>query len=166
MYRVHIRRGEFEFEAESTDKDFVEGLLKEYTAIISSLPAASTHLQVAPSGASTHPQVTPSGVPSNSQLTSDKKPLSIGEFVKKLGPQSGPEYVITIGYFLEKFENKESFTSADIREGFKKIKFNHPNPADAIGKAKATGRLMDRDDGFMLTRTAEDWIESKLRMPE
>lgn len=93
------------------------------------------------------------------------KRLSLPEFVRKLQPKSGPDYVVAIGSYLEKVEGNADFSGPEIKAGFRTCKYDHSNPFDAIGKAKATGRVMDASEAgrYVLTQAGETWVESRNR---
>lgn len=94
---------------------------------------------------------------------SGRKQTSIQEFAREIGPKSGPDFVVTVGYYLECYQGQAAFTSSDVRDAFIALRYNHKNPSDAIGKAKAAGRIMDSNDknGFIVTRSGEEWIEER-----
>lgn len=149
IYRKKFKSKDIEIEVESHDQNYVDAefdkLKKEFsTEVVQSGPSQS--------------------VDQEKSVASDIKKMSMYEFVRAVKPKTGPEYAVTIGYFLEKVEKLESFTSSDIKRGFKMVKFNHSNPTDTIGKAKQTGKLMESDERntFVLTYTGEQWIEERL----
>lgn len=92
----------------------------------------------------------------------EKKNLSLVEFVRSISPTSGPEYVVTIGAYIEQ-TTSGGFTSSDIRSGLITAKVKLANPSDALLKAKIRGLVMDSGNkgGFVLTRSGEQWIAER-----
>lgn len=153
-FRVRIKRNDFEIEVESTEKDYVDSKFKEFyedlTKNFSSLPA------------------TPKNEDNGKQPPLTPKETSLQEFVKRVKPNSGPEKAVTIGYFVEKIQNKGSFHVQEIKDGFSKIKFPHSNPSDTVSKAKANGKIMEGPEkgSYILTQTGESWVEERLSQNE
>lgn len=141
-YRVRISKEGFELELESTEKDFVETKLREL------LPSNVDSIK---------------GMSSPSK--SSKKPVSLNEFLQKVGPKSAIEYTVGIGFYLEKMAGVEHFTAKDIKESFRRVKHPHSNPSQALVDAKARGWLMTGSDSkhYTLTQTGEEWVEERLK---
>lgn len=152
MFRIRYRTGAFEIEVESDEKDFV-------TSKFAELLASATDEAPGTKVLGTSAQPSPVAPPGTA------KELSVQEFLRELKPASGTEFVVGIGFFLEKHKGLSSFAASDIKEGFLKAKFNHSNPSDAIAKARAQGRLMEGSERgtYVLTRSGEEWVELQLK---
>ena len=81
----------------------------------------------------------PSGQQNTHIIDSSKgKKESLNEFIRRISPKSAADYVATIGYYLEKYENLDGFKTANISKSFKTIKYKHSNPAEAMKQAERT----------------------------
>jgi len=149
MYRIKVKTQHYEIEVESSDKDFVVQKFEEHVKQFAERPAVMPAMKVS----------------TKTELAG--KDLSLQEFINQVAPSSGPEYVVTIGYFLEKYQQVPGFTSAQVKTEFQRAKFQHPNPTDALLKARGAGRVMEGPEKgtFVLTRTGEQWVENKLGTP-
>jgi hypothetical protein len=148
IYRIKVKTQHYEVEVESNEKEFVVQKLEEHLRTFgreSATPQSSI------------PPVTTTTV-------EGYKELSLQEFINQVEPSSGPEYVLAIGYFLEKHQSLKNFTSAQIKAEFQRAKFQHPNPTDALLKARGAGKVMDGPEKgtYVLTRTGEQWVQTKL----
>lgn len=151
LYRVRIKKGEFEVEVESHDAGYVDAKLKEY-------------LSVAP-GAPRKDENTAEGGVAGGQT----KPLSLKEFTASIEAKSGKEAALAIVYFAEKHEGKPQIETSEVKSRLKKtLKLSLKNPADAITKARTDKWLMDGDDPGTVrsTSTGDKWIEERLKERE
>jgi len=147
-YRVRIRKGEIEIEVESSEKNYVDAKLDEW---IKRLAPASRDAARPEEDAASRP--------------SGAKGKSLAEHVRALAPKSGPQYVIAVGDYLERYgEMADGFKTRDLVDGFRTVKYRHSNPAEAVRQAKQQGFLMDgREAGsLILTQTAEAWVKGQL----
>jgi len=96
------------------------------------------------------------------------KKMSPSQFFKKTVPQTSVDRVLAAGYYLEKFQNNESFTANDVRETIRSAKRNPPtNTNDAINSNIKKGLIMSAGDkegirAFVLTSDGEDTINELL----
>jgi type II secretory pathway component PulJ len=73
---------------------------------------------------------------------------SLAEFIKEKNPKSGPDTTLCIGYYLQYVENYNSFTSEEIKKGYKKIYKSLPkNPTDTIQKNVRKGFMEKTEEG-------------------
>ena len=153
-YRIKVRTDRVEIEVESTDKAFVE---EKIASLLSDPQIFSLRLPASTENATQDQR---------SSKSPNSKELSLPEFIRRVRPESGPEYVITVGYFLEKFQSLTGFNSSQIKEGFTKARYQHTNPSDAILKARAQGKLMEGPERstYILTQSGEQWVEQRLKM--
>lgn len=157
-FRVRIKKNDFEIEVESTEKDYVDSKVNEFYGDLTkhspSLPVKTNQ--------------DGNGKQNLLPTTITPKETSLQEFVKRVKPNSGPEKAVTIGYFVEKIQNKGLFYIQEIKEGFSKIKFPHSNPSDTVSKAKASGKIMEGSEkgSYILTQTGESWVEERLSQNE
>ena len=92
------------------------------------------------------------------------KKMSIAQFFKSASPKSDVDRTLVAGYYLEKYENAESFTAAEIRETIRKAKINPPkNTSDTIARNIRKGLMMSAGDkegkmAFVLTTDGEDGV--------
>jgi hypothetical protein len=151
MFRVRFRAPQFEFEVESSERDFVDETCKQL------FEQGATQNSALRADAGDPKPMAPAGA-------SSTKELSIAEFLRQVGAGSGPDHAVAVGYFLEKHRGQAAFAAADIKDGFIKAKFHHSNPSDAIAKARAQGRLMDAAEKnmYVVTQSGEEWVEGQL----
>ena len=148
-YRVRIRKGEVEIEVESSDKRYVDSKLDEWSKRLSDSPG---HGAAAPEEDA-------------ALRSSGAKGKSLAEHVRALAPKSGPQYVIVVGHYLERYgQMGGGFKTRDLVDGFRTVKYRHSNPAEAVRQAKQQGFLMDGSESgsLVLTQTAEAWVKGQL----
>lgn len=150
-YRIRIRIGADEIEVESTNLAFVEAKITELGPRLGiGMPSSSRGLL-------------------NLPTASESKPVSLVEYVQGIDPQTGPQYVLAIGSFLERQRGmSDGFKTRDVVDAFQTIKFRHSNPAEAVRQAKAQGLVMDAREsgGFVLTQKGESWIRDRIGVPQ
>ena len=143
VYRIRIKRGDAEVEVESTDKDYVEAKIQEYLAAGSQLDG------VAPAFPVSHPPRA-------------KRPLSVGEFVKQIGPDKKNEIAATLAYFLEYHAGSEEWRPDEVGTKFTDARKPKPaNMADLL--AKSNFFMKGRQAGFYkLSETGVKWVEGRI----
>lgn len=143
-YRVRIRVGQVEIEAESNQQEFVESKIAELTSRYLSQSAAN-------------------GFELLTSKTGRKE--SLGEFIAKVKPKSATEYAVTIAFFFERIEGVNEITLKEIRESFRKVKFSHSNPSQALVDAKSQNLLMEGSapKSYTLTKLGLEMIENRLK---
>jgi predicted metal-dependent hydrolase len=101
-------------------------------------------------------------------LTSGKK-LSVAQFFRKLTAQTEVDRTLAAGYYLERYENFESFTALEVREKIRQAKINPPkNTNNTIDLNIKKGLIMPAGDkdgrrAFVLTSDGEDAINEMLK---
>lgn len=96
------------------------------------------------------------------------KGLSAAQFFKKVRSKSDVERVLVAGYFLEKHNGADSFTTAEISEAIRQAKINPPsNTADAVSKNIKKGLMMSAGDkegrkAYVLTSDGEEAVATVL----
>ncbi len=90
-----------------------------------------------------------------------QKKKAVKEFILEKNPKNDVQRTLCIAFYLEKYENKERFTSRDISEFFKKSKLNSPkNVPDKVQKAIGNGWLEQDNKGeFYVTLSGEKKVE-------
>ena len=149
-YRVRVRRGEFEIEVESNDKDYVEAKLKDFEERVSKAQP------VLPAG---------EGAESLTAVFESGKPISLVELKKLVGAETGTENTVAVAYYLEKLKGQQEYPVRDLVDGLKELRCNFKNYWDVVLKTKQAGFLMEGSSKKMLrlTDTGERWVESRLR---
>lgn len=148
-YKIRVRKDQFEIEIESSEKDFVVEKLKELM----------DNLDV---------KIQSKTIQSKSTQPNGTKQKSFNEFLNEVSPTSATEYTVAITYYMEKVEGVNEINVKDIKEGFRKAKFAHSNPSQALINAKTQGLLMEGSTPkhFILTQTGEKWVEEKIGKKE
>ena len=150
---MRVRIGENELEV-SGPRDFVEKKIKEFLKDQKEYTKVSRPLSKDRQKSQTEP------VP--------KKRLSTSQIFRKISPRTDVNRTLVAGYYLEKFEDHESFTAAEIRETIRKARINPPNNTnECINANIRKGLIMSAGDkeginAFVLTSDGEDIINELL----
>jgi len=97
------------------------------------------------------------------------KGLSAAQFFKKATLKSDVDRVLMAGYFLEKHNGADSFTTAEITDTIRQAKIKPPaNPSDSVAKNIKKGLMMSAGDkegkkAFVLTSDGEEVVSAALR---
>jgi hypothetical protein len=156
-YRLKI--GDFEVEG---DKAFVAEMLKRYGPQASAGPAAGQKVEKA-DGAKRASNVT---------RNTTGKALSIREFIQQLDLKKHTDITLAFGFYLEKHQGASEFSPADINNCYYEAKMEPSNTSQMIIYNIKRGFLMaakkakegkeKKGKGYTLTRSGEQFIESKL----
>jgi len=155
FYRIKLRRGDFEIEVQG-DKEFVDSKFREL-------------LDTQPFPKTTQPLTTkPISIP-----TDGGKPLSLREFVDQYNTKAHMDFILLIGYYLEKYRGQDSFTVADIKSAYNDMREKLTNAGPFINQNVKKGFLMEappkegiKKTMYSLTRKGTQFIENGLTLPE
>jgi len=149
-YRIRVRRGDVEVEVESSDKEYVESKVDQYLAS----SGAASPTPIAADGTTRH------RIPTST--AAERRPLSIGEFVKQVAPDKKNEIAATVAYFLEFFSNQDEWKPDDVAGKFTDAR--KPKPANMTDLlAKSNFFMKGRESGFYrLSETGVQWIEGRV----
>jgi hypothetical protein len=95
---------------------------------------------------------------------SDDSP-AMREFVESAAPETHIERAVAIGRFLELFDGKDSFQTADIVSGYETCRISLPaNPSDVLQQAEEQELIMPLSDErqektWQLTAKGEEFVE-------
>jgi len=96
-----------------------------------------------------------------------KKHISIKEFILTKKPGSVVQKTLLIGYYIEKYENFDSFNVKDLEDCFRRSKEPVPkNINDMINKNIKNGHMMeakekkDMKKAWVLTASGERFVEN------
>lgn len=159
IYRIKIVKPDFEFEAEG-DKAFVLEMLTRFESegsqtVVESSKKRRRRLDLAPA-----------------DLISGDKSISVSEFIRQLGLKKHTDIVLAFGYYLENFSGVREFTPADVNSCYYDSKMESSNTSQMIIQNIKNGRMMEAKGmkgkakakkGYILTRTGETFIETKIR---
>ncbi|GEM_PF-4140215 len=90
------------------------------------------------------------------------------ELIRRSGASTLTEKAVVLAYWLEKYQNRATFSSSDMKEAFRQAREQAPrNPSDLVAKLESTARIMKAETAeeiqhYCLTSTAVDAVESKL----
>jgi len=156
-YRLRI--GDFEAEG---DKAFIAEMLKRYGPQASAEPATGQKAEKA-GGAKRASTVT---------RNTAGKALSIREFIQQLDLKKHTDITLAFGFYLEKHQGASKFSPADINNCYYEAKMEPSNTSQMIIYNIKRGFLMaakkgkedkeKKGKGYTLTRSGEQFIESKL----
>ena len=147
MYRIRVKRGDLEVEVESTDKKFVEAKMELYL-----------DESAEPAG----------GLPERKTLPAEqgRRPLSVGEFIRKVAPDKKNEVAATLAYFLEHYTNVSEWKPEDVNDMFTDVRKSKPaNITDLLKKSDFF--MKGREPGFYrLSETGVQWVEGRVKNAE
>jgi len=148
---MRVRVGDHELEV-TGPVEFVEKKIAEFVG---------EHKQLPPDARANDAQLQEAGpIVSNSH----KKATSPAQFFKNASPKTDVDRALVAGYYLERFEQLESFTAAEIRDTIRKAKIAPPkNPSDAVAKNIKKGLMMTAGDkdgkmAYVLTTDGEEAV--------
>jgi hypothetical protein len=97
--------------------------------------------------------------------------LAPQELLLRCGVSSLTDKALTLAFWLEVFQGKQNFTSADIKDAFSRGREPAPsNPSDVLGRLEAAGKVMKAEtsgkiQSYKLTGTGisevEKWIAAE-----
>jgi hypothetical protein len=103
------------------------------------------------------------------KINKEIKKLSIKEFILEKKPSDDVQKTLVIGYYLEHFEDMESFNVQDITEGFRAARETVPsNVNDKVNSNIEKGYFMvakekkDKLKAWYLTNSGEKFVEKGL----
>jgi hypothetical protein len=151
-YRIRIKRGEVEIEAEG-DREFVEKQIGELKKDIVD-------------SATDSPRDEESALPEARKEESELERMSLGEFYNQKKPESHNDKVMVFAYWLTKNEKKEAFTAADILKCYGQVRVSKPkNLSQHVGELCRNGFLDVRPDKkrkWILTPSGENFVQKQL----
>jgi hypothetical protein len=153
-YRIKIARSGEEFEAEG-DKKFVLEMFKRFDS--GKLPSEET---LVPSGKKKgkSEQLVPAG----------GRPLSAGEFLRKMAIKKHTDIVLAFGYYLETYSGLKDFAPADINTLYYDAKIESSNTSQMLiqnikrGFIMASKKTGKGEKRYLLTQSGVDFLNSKL----
>jgi hypothetical protein len=93
------------------------------------------------------------------------------ELIRQSGASSFTEKAIVLAYWLEEFQQRPTFSTADIKSAFEQAREHSPkNPSDLVAKLETSARIMraEKSTGiqhYRLTSTAilevQRWLNSR-----
>ncbi len=103
-------------------------------------------------------------------ISKPKERLSINEFLNTKNLSDDVKRTLAIAYWLDYFEKMESFSSADIQDGFRAARFKLPsNVNDKINMNVKNGHLAEekkKKDGkkaWYVTNSGAEYVEEELK---
>lgn len=96
------------------------------------------------------------------------KTMSVAQFFNQVSPKTDVDRGLAAAYYLEKLENCDKFTTAEIRDTIRQAKEKPPtNPSDVIARNIKKGFMMPAGDkdgkpAYVLTNDGEEAIEATL----
>lgn len=72
--------------------------------------------------------------------------MDLSTFVQEFDPDTHPERATAIAYYFEAYEEQDTFTVKDIRDGYEKCRFKPPaNMSDVLNGSEDHGWVMRKD---------------------
>lgn len=98
-------------------------------------------------------------------LKSTGKKLSPAEFLARTAHKNQRDRAMALGYFLEKIESLQGFTTSDLKGLEPKIKYPFANISDTVLKLVSRGLMMNAGEkegqrAYALTASGEVYVES------
>lgn len=106
---------------------------------------------------------------SNAGPSKPSKLLSPSEFIKQISPKAQSDRALILGYYLEKYQNKENFSNAELAEINKNAKQpTFTNLSDTVANLVQQGLMMGAGQNeskrlYALTTTGEDTVEAFIK---
>ncbi len=105
-----------------------------------------------------------------SAIRSEAKTRAVApqELIRKSDASSFTEKAVVLGYWLEKYQQKPTFSSADLKAAFEQAREQSAkNPSDLVAKLETTARIMKAEkvgavQHYRLTSTAIEEVETKI----
>lgn len=102
---------------------------------------------------------------------SSGKKLSVREFMNDHDTSSHRKKVLVIGYYLEKYENYQNFTSSDLEDYYRKAKIQiSSNTSQFINECAEKGWMMEGEERtennektWIVTQTGEGKVEGDFK---
>lgn len=130
--KLKLKYGEIEFEIES-DSETVKKEREEFQkSLISALEVLSRKMHIEPTSSTSLHSISKDFNEKDNMLITCNKPLasknylSFNQLVKEKNFNTDTDKVAAAAYFIEMCQGKESFTTNDIAEEFKKAKLKQP----------------------------------------
>jgi len=101
-----------------------------------------------------------------------KKELSVKEFILEKNPKDDIQRTLTISFYLENYQDYESFTVKDIKEGFLNAREKIPsNVNQMVNENIKKGFMMpvkkkDKMNAWVITNTGQKFVENGLKTDE
>lgn len=104
-------------------------------------------------------------------IQSGGKKLAPAEFLRKVGHKNQSDRALTLAYYIEKMEGLSSFTTGELGEMGKTVKYPFTNISDTVAKLVARGLLMSSGDkdsqrAYALTASGEEYIDSLIELKQ
>jgi hypothetical protein len=155
QYKIKLRRGDFEIEIQG-DKEYVDNKFREL-------------METQPFPKTAQPLTSQPKIPA----ADGSKPLSLREFVDQFNTKAHMDFVLLIGFYLERYRGQDSFTATDIKNSYLEMREKLSNAGPFISQNVRKGFLMEapRKEGikkamYSLTRKGIQFIENGLSLPE
>lgn len=142
---MRLRRGDLEFEVRG-DRDFVEEAVERWSGLVFNYPAVR---EAEPAGR-------------DARRIQVKRNITFQDFLKLKEPQTSLDKLLTLAYFLEKYEGRPKYDLSELDEAW------HASfPADAFhpeirGDAVARGYVEESCGMFTLTFSGEAYVQNGL----
>jgi hypothetical protein len=151
-YRIRIKRGEVEIEAEG-DKEFVEKHIEEFKK---EMPTIAKEL----------PSKEKTIIPETQKEKVELEGLSLAEFYKQKQPKDHNEIVVVFGYWLTEKENKKEFSPKDIKNCYTvspKKPTNVPKTMKTLASSDKAYLIKTEKKGlYKISMSGKDLIEKEL----
>ena len=95
--------------------------------------------------------------------------MAAAEFLRKAGHKNQSDRALTLADYLEKLDAKPSFTTTELGEMGKTVKYPFTNISDTVAKLVSRGLMMSSGDkdgqrAYALTASGEEYIESLIEL--
>ncbi len=100
-------------------------------------------------------------------LGKEGKKLAPTEFLKKVPHKNQSDRALALAYYLEKLEGVSSFTTTEIGDWGRNVKYPFGNVSDVVSNLVSRGLMMSAGEkeglrAYALTATGEEYVESLL----
>ena len=96
---------------------------------------------------------------------SEGKKVSPAEFLRKISHTSQLDRALALGYYMERMQAMQSFTTKDLAELSRQVKYPFANVSESVSRLVGRGLMMSAGDkdgsrAYALTATGEQMIDS------
>jgi hypothetical protein len=146
-HHFKVRRGDLEFEVRG-DRDFVEAAVERWCGQVFNYPAVrdrdSERVAMPPASIKV------------------RKNISFEDFLKLKGPQTSIDRLLTLAYFLEKYEGKAKYDLGELDRAWYQSFPDDAFTPDIWKDAMARGYLEESNGRLTLTFSGEAYVQAGL----
>ena len=155
---LRLRRGDLEFEARG-ERDFVENAVERWASLVFNYPAVRDPERAHVDRAARADALAASGEARRMRV---RRNITFGDFLKLKAPDNSLDRLLTLAYFIEKYEGRPRYALSDLDEAW-----NNAYPHDAFHPdiwrdALERGYIEDDAGQFTLSFSGVAYVQNGL----